>query len=383
MKIAVIASTPELLHQLQSQLEHNPGSDQFIFLQRHGHEIGLDRIDLFSTNVLILDAPSAGSDDLRAIAACTREHVNPAILYLCEELLDLMRAGVGEVIRLPLVPNEIRDAIERIRARNYISAAYRPRGKIISFMSCKGGSGATFLATNLGYILAAECHQKVLFIDLHMQYGDAAFYLSSTVSHHTLADIIMQSGLDSSVIASAAIQVTQDFYLLQAPESPEKAAGIQLQHVDNLLTVAIQEYDFVVVDLPHALDAISMKVLDRSERIFPIMQPMVPYMRAMGNTLHLFGMLGYEAHKVNVLLNRMEQNLSLSMSSMEDAIQKKIDRVIPNDFMNAAESVNNGVPIVKVAPQSGISTSLLEIAKDLSGVTIFTPKQSFLDRLFG
>lgn len=387
MKIVVIASNPEILHQIQSLLERNPGSDQFIFLQRHGKQIGLDRIDLFSTNVLILDSDSINPEDMKTIAACTREHINPAILYLCanhseQQLLELMRAGVSEVIHLPLAEHELHEAVERVRARNYISASYRPRGKIVSFMSCKGGAGATFLATNLGYALATECRQKVLFIDLHMQYGDASFYLSSTVSHHTLADIIKQSGLDSSAIASAAMQVAPDFYLLQAPESPEKAAGIQIQHVDNLLTVAIQEFDFVIVDLPHALDAISMKVLDRSERVFPVMQPMVPYMRAMSNTLHLFGMLGYESHKINVLLNRMEENLSISMNTIEDAIQKKVDRVIPNDFLHAADSVNNGVPILKVAPQSGICISLLEIAKDLSGVTSHTKEKSFFEKLF-
>lgn len=388
MKIAVIASTAERLHEIQEILERNPGNDQFVFLQRHGREIHLDRVDLFSTNILILDSETVETDDLRLIANCTREHVNPAILYLCgkhseTELLELMRTGVTEVVNLPLVAGELREAVERIRARHYISSAYRPRGKILSFISCKGGAGATFLAANLGYALATECHQKVLLIDLHMQYGDASFYLTDTVSHSTLADIVKQSGLDSTVVATASLQIAQDFNLLQAPESPEKAAGIQPQHVDNLLTVAIQDYDFVIVDLPLTLDALSMKALDRSDRVFPVMQPMVPYLRAMGNLLHLFSMLGYDAHKVSVLLNRTDQTLTLSMGRMEDVIQKKIDRLIPNDFNHAAEASNTGLPILKVAPDSPISTSLREMAKDLSGVAMPRHKQTLFDKLFG
>lgn len=388
MKIAVIASTPERLHELQEILERTPGDDQFVFLQRHGLEIHLERVDLFSTNILILDSEAVEADDLRLIANCTREHANPAVLYLCgkhseTELLELMRAGVTEVVNLPLAAGALRDSIERIRARHYISSAYRPRGKILSFISCKGGAGATFIAANLGYALATECHQKVLLIDLHMQYGDASFYLTDTLSHSTLADIVKQSGLDSTVVATASLQITPDYFLLQAPESPEKAAGIQPQHIDNLLTVAIQDYDFVIVDLPLTLDALSMKALDRSDRVFPVMQPMVPYLRAMGNLLHLFNMLGYDAHKVSVLLNRTDETLSLSMGRMEDVIQKKIDRLIPNDFIHAGESSNTGLPILKVAADSPISISLREMAKDLSGVALPSHKQSLLRKLFG
>ena len=388
MKIAVIASTPERLHELQNLLEKSPGQDQFVFLQRHGTDLRLDRLDVFTTNVLVLDSDVVSDDDLRIIAATTREHANPAIVYLCGEftgpqLLEVMRAGVSEVVSLPLKPAELTEAIERIRARHYISSAYRPRGKVISFMSCKGGAGATFLATNLGYTLAVECNQKVLYIDLHMQYGDASFYLTDTVTHNTLADIIKQSGLDSTVIATAAMQISDNYYLLQAPDSPEKAAGIQSQHVDNLLTVAIQSYDYVIVDLPHALDALTMKVLDRSERIYPVMQPMVPYVRAMANQLRVFSMLGYESSKVSAVLNRTDRNVSLSMGRMEDVIQKKIDRVIPNDFVNAAEAVNMGVPLAKMAPTSPVCASLREMAKDLCGIVATPVKQGLMNRLFG
>lgn len=388
MKIAVIASTPERLHELQNLLEKSPGQDQFVFLQRHNGEIRLDRLDVFTTNILILDSDTVNQEDLRLISATTREHANPAVIYLCGEftgpqLLEVMRAGVSEVVSLSLKPAELTEAVERIRARHYISSAYRPRGKIISFMSCKGGAGTTFLATNLGYTLAVECNQKVLYIDLHMQYGDASFYLTDTVTHTTLADIVKQSGLDSAVVATAAMQITDNYYLLQAPDSPEKATGIQPQHIDNLLTVAIQSYDFVIVDLPHSLDALTMKVLDRSERICPVMQPMVPYVRAMASQLRMFSLLGYESSKVSVVLNRTDRNVTLSMGRMEDVIQKKIDRVIPNDFLNAAEAVNMGVPLAKMAPISPVCASLREMAKDLCGVVATPVKQGLMNRLFG
>ena len=272
MKIAAIASSPESLIKIKEMLETNAHQDQFIFLERRDGQLDIDRMDLFSTNILVIDAENISKIDLKAISACTKEHPNPAIIFASSDtkngqMLELMRSGVSEVISYPVTEGELLEAIERLRLRRYISSTYRPRGKILSFISAKGGAGATFIAGNLGYALASDCKQKVLFIDLHMQFGDASFYLMESAGPSTLSDVISQTGLDSTVIASATVQVADNYYLLQAPDSPDKAVGIKPQHIDNLLTVAIQDFDYIIVDLPKEIDAITMKVLDRSNNI--------------------------------------------------------------------------------------------------------------------
>jgi pilus assembly protein CpaE len=202
MKISAIANNPESLVKIKEILETNSAQDQFVFLERRGGEIDIERVDLFSTNVLIIDAEKVSKSDLKTIASCTREHVNPAIIYATsdtqnERLVELMRAGVMEVIGFPVSQAELLESIERLRSRRYIASTYRPRGKILSFISAKGGAGATFVAGNIGYSLAEECRQKVLFIDLHMQFGDAAFYLVENAGPSTLTDVISQTGFCS------------------------------------------------------------------------------------------------------------------------------------------------------------------------------------------
>jgi pilus assembly protein CpaE len=64
-----------------------------------------------------------------------------------------MRAGVREVLlsraaRLP-VPGAGAH-------RGKLQRRGQTSGKVLAFISCKGGSGATFLATNLAYALAAS-----------------------------------------------------------------------------------------------------------------------------------------------------------------------------------------------------------------------------------
>jgi pilus assembly protein CpaE len=387
MKIAVIASTSTILNTLQEALASNSGQDQFVFLTRRSGKINLEEIDLVSTSIVIVDADKIEPLDLAVITSCTRNSMNPAFVFLTTAptetmLLDLMRAGVNEVVKLPLNIAELSAAIERIRARHYISSATPPRGRIISFVSCKGGAGATFLATNLGYVLATNFNKKVLYIDLHMQYGDASFYLSETAGKNSFADIIGQAGLDSTVVASSSMQVAKNYYLLQAPEAIEKTSGIKPQQVDNLLSVAVQDYDFVLVDIAETFDGLTMKALDRSEQIYAVMQPILPYVRAMSKVLHVFTLLGYSAQKVKVVLNRMGKDTKPSQAKLEEVIQKTCEWVVPNDFNNSIESANSGVPIQKLAPDSPVSKSLMYLAANLVGDKV-SARPSFFARLFG
>lgn len=387
MKIAVIASTQEMLGTLKDTLEANPGQDQFVYLQRREGRLSFEEVDLFSTHVVITDTAELNRDDLATISSATRNSMNPAFIYLCNkpsetQLMEMMHAGILEVVALPVQPQALRDSIERIRSRHYIAAATPPRGKVLSFVSCKGGAGATLLAANLGYVLATEFNKKVLYIDLHQQYGDAVFYLAEAAGKTSFADIIGQAGLDSTVVASASMRIAPNYYLLQAPESIEKTSGIKPQQVDNLLTVAVQDFDFIIVDIAESFDGLTMKALDRSEFIFAVMQPVLTYIRAMAKILHVFALLGYSGSKVNVVLNRMVNDSKPSQSKIEEAIQKPCDWVVPNDYKNCTESANAGIPLIKLSPDSLVTKSVRKMAMSLVGASETESGKSFLRKLF-
>src|SRR6185503_12407096 len=90
--------------------------------------------------------------------------------------------------------------------------------RVLAFVPCKGGSGATFLATNLGYQLASE-NKKVLLVDLNLQFGDAALFVHDHKPAHTLADIAHNiTRLDASFLAATVVNVSPNYALLAAPE---------------------------------------------------------------------------------------------------------------------------------------------------------------------
>lgn len=390
MKIVIISKTEDEALILQKVIAPFSSSDQLQHLSRIDGTLHLDRIDLPSTDIIIVDAEEVHDADVRAISAVAHGDSPhpPALIYLAsstthEELLRLIRGGVSDVLHRPIQPAEIRDAIDRIRSKR-LHIGRSNKCKVLSFVSGKGGAGATFLATNLGYLLATEANKKVLYVDLHMQGGDASFYLTNAVATSTIADIVKSPELDSMMIAAATIPIETNYSLLPSPDSPEKAAGLNAGNIDNLISVAMQDYDFVIIDLPHILDALTIKALDRSDLIFVVTQPIMTYLRAVAHMLHLFTRLEYEPSKVRMVLNRMDKVGMLSVARVEDSIQKNISLTVPNDFMNAVEAVNIGVSVIKSAPKSPISVALRSILAELIGEAVEAPpEKSFFQKILG
>ena len=139
------------------------------------HDFGKQRLP----DVLIVDCAWDALSDLVALERISQKYPNLAFILVCEHqspefLLHAMRAGVREVLRAPVDPVLLEASLERIR--HSMGLAPTRKGKVCALVSCKGGSGATFLAANLAHALAIDGDRKVALLDLNLQFGDALLF---------------------------------------------------------------------------------------------------------------------------------------------------------------------------------------------------------------
>lgn len=386
MKIAVVSDKRETLEEIRRLFDGHEDGAELSYHRRSGGKIAQQDTDADFPDLLVLDHTGSEHPEMVAVEEMTRRHPNLTVLMLCttrseDVLLGAMRAGIREVVAWPGAKREFLAAVERAKLRAAMPGMRRPRGKIFAFVSGKGGSGATFLAANLGYALAAECHKKVLFIDLNLQYGDASFFLTDKDNLMSVADVARQiERLDATFLASAAVDLLPNFALLAAPEDAERAAGVTGEQIERLLDVAAHNYDYVVVDLERSIDALAMKVLDRADLIYLVMEAMLPFIRDAKRLLHAFHQLGYRTEKIQVVVNRLEKDVGVPIKQVEKALSTAVHWTVPNDFANASASVNQGVPIIKLAPGSPVSRALLAYAKNLAGAE--QPRRGWFSQLF-
>ena len=388
LNISIIASDDAMIKNLQQVFSLNASSDQFIYMTRIEKDLRLNRVDVDKVNILIIDSEQISQEDLNAIGLLNQERIHPIVIYLSagwteENLIDLMRSGVNEIIHLPLngTSKELLDAIERIRQKSYIASSYKAKGKIISFISSKGGAGATVVAVNFAYLLADKHKKRVLYVDLHSQYGDAAYYLTDTPGPSNLAEIVAQPYMNSVTIASAAIQVSDNYYLLPAANNIEKSSKVQPHHVDNLLTVASAEYDFVVLDISSSLDSVGMRALDRSDWIYVVSQPILNYLKALINLLGIFSELNYSRQRIKVVMNKFDIDSGLPVNKVIDLIGRDVDSQIPYDILGVDESINSGIPIVKTSKSSSVSMAIEELCESLLEIKQTVKSESVLSKI--
>ena len=322
-------------------------------------------------DLLVLEGHALGHTELQILSYVTSRFPDLGVFMLCpdqspEFLIEVMRAGVREVLPVPLSRSVLIEAVERFQQRVTLARMPVNQCQVLAFIPCKGGIGATFLATNIAYTLAALKGKKVALFDLNLQFGDASLFVHDRPPATSIADIARQiQRLDGSFLASSMVQVLPNFGVLAAPEETEKAAEIKPEHINALFQVAIKHYDFVILDVGRELDAISLQALDRADFIFPVLQQSLPSIREAKRMLSVFRALSYANDKLRLVVNRYEKRADITLSDMEETLDLGIFKVVPNDYAVVTRAINQGNPIINLAPRSPVAKAVQDMAHEL------------------
>ncbi|AUT69230.1 AAA family ATPase [Paraburkholderia hospita] len=319
----------------------------------------LDDIDL-----LLVDGVQMTAQDFTTLASLTSQHASLVCVMLtpdpsAEVALRAMRAGVRDVRPWPAPHEDLLRAIDEIASR--IQGARRA-GKVISFVSCKGGSGTSFLAANLGFA-ASAAGKHALLIDLSQQYGEAAFLVTESTPPATIADVCMQiDRLDQGYLEACLTHVADGFDVLAGAPDPARAKEIKPEHLQRIVSLVRHRYDLVIFDVGQSISNVSIAALDLSESIFPVVQLSLPYLRGARRLLEMFRSLGYGSDRIHLVVNRFHKKGPLGLAELEKTLGQRVETVIPEDSASVSESINQGVPILRLARTSGVAKGLWEMA---------------------
>jgi len=381
-RITVVSSDAYHLNQITRILEQDSNLGEILTIQGGTHELETMKD---APDVLIVNGGLPESGGLESLERLRLSHPDTAFIVVSDNqtpdfLLRAMRAGVREVLPTPTAGAQLHAAIGRIAPKRRTQEA--TEGKILAMTSCKGGSGATFLATNLAWVLASAHGKRVALVDLNLQFGDAAMYVTDQKPASNLALVCQQiHRLDAAFLGSAMIEVAPGFHLLAAPEDPAHATDVKAEHVEAILKVASANYDFVIVDVGRSLDAVSLQPFDMADMIFPVVQLTLPFIREAKRLVEVFLSLGYPMSKVGLIVNRHQKSAEISLQDLERTVNAKVFKAVPNCYEDVAASVNQGEPIARLAKNSPVTKALREIAASLDTAQQKNGK-GWLSRLF-
>jgi len=333
-----------------------------------------DRLDVLGSaavviDLVMIDAEAADTVDLvMAIAGLAARPHPPSVLLAGNHLpaslvRALMKLPRSDVIEAPFTSNDLSRAAGSLLAGAVAAAPAAPSHQVEarcwSVIGSVGGCGATTIAIELATALneRAGRDQRVALVDLHLVDGAAAAYLGAT-ANMLLADASASpERIDAAMLDVFATRLADGLDLLAAPRDAKAFARVSQTAVCRLLEMAVQTYDWIVIDLPRHQQPWTLDVLAGSDEVLVVSELTVPALlsaRALAAEVEAELTGGAQPR---IILNRLASRMfgpAPSLAEAEKALQRKADGGITSDWEAAAASVNLGGSISHHRPRSKI-----------------------------
>jgi pilus assembly protein CpaE len=275
-----------------------------------------------------------------------------------EAILEAMRSGCGEYLVKPIDREQLVKAVARIGARRK-EKDEQGRAQILAFMGSKGGCGTTTLATQLGALLSSSFSRNSLLLDLHPDFGDAALYLKLTKSRLHFFELLENTDrLDADFLKSFVMRHSSGLELIPAPEgSVASREALPAGALTHTLSFLRQRYEFILVDLPPALNDANLTVIRDCDQLYLVTVAEVSAVRNVLRQLEYFRGKDIPSDKIRVVLNRHHKRSVVSDAQIEKVLKQKIFWRVPNQYPQVVKTIHEGDPIAQLS-SSEVTRSL-------------------------
>ena len=377
LSIGLAIETKELLDEVQSTLEQLPV--RVLIEQREIGELSdfLEKVERLRPEVMIIEVTRLRDTMEHVVSRIKSSSPDPMIIALNmtaepEAILGALRAGAHEFLHPPITSN-LRQALERkSHERSKTRERLKDKGKVIGFLSAKGGCGATTIACHTAAELGRQS-KKVLLADMDLDAGMVRF-LMKTKSPYSILDALNNlHRLDQSYWNALISNGLPGLEIISAPPTLAAKQQPNAEQLQNMLTFCRTQYDFSIVDLGRSLNVVSMNALDEIDETYLVTTLDVPALHQSKQIIQTLSGVGYAKH-LRLVLNRMPQRLDVTPDELEKMMSLPVFATLPNDYPSLYESYSEGSLL---PPSSRLGKELSRMAIKIAGITEEKSKRKF------
>jgi pilus assembly protein CpaE len=370
LKVLLAGRSKAALSELKQKLAAESRYELHVRHLENGHADPLYGLSLVP-DVLVMSLTERGNADLTELTQ-EQHRLRPPMIVVAEHgnaqtMRLAMQAGARDFLPGALGAQELIASIDRsaaqiVRGENGRSA------RLIAVVNAKGGSGATFVASNLAYIMSDVAKQSAALLSLDMQFESLTPYFDATLKHGLMEVLEAARDLDSVALDAFMTRHGSGLRLLAArPTSSFESLDDRSAELGMVLDKMTAQYDCVVVDMPRRVDRYTRPVLERATRVVLVVQQTLSHLRDAKRMMQICGEHGVGRDQVLVVVNRFEKGSMIGMDDVQRALQGVEVVSVPSDFKMVADSINLGVPMYEHARSSGVTKALMSLATNLGG----------------
>jgi len=369
LTIGLVIETKELWDEVHSTLQELP-----VRLLIEQHELGdlgefLDKVERLRPEVMILEVMKLREPMEHVVGRIKASSVDPMVIALHntaepELILSALRAGAHEFLHPPLKAN-LQQALERrSQERNKTRERLKQKGKVVGFLSAKGGCGATTIACHTAAELGRH-DKRVLLADLDLDAGMIRFLMKSKSPYSILDALNNLHRLDASYWNALVSNGLPGLEIIAAPQALASKQQPNQEQMQNMLTFCRGQYDFSIVDLGRSLNLTAMNSLEEIDETYLVTTLDVPALHQSKQIIQTLSGVGYGRERLRLVLNRMPQRLDVTPDELEKMMSLPVFATLPNDYPSLYESYSEGSLL---PPNSRLGKELNRMAMKVGGI---------------
>jgi pilus assembly protein CpaE len=364
------------LHQMPARVlfGHTESEDPKSFLHKFGDH---------KPDVVLLDAKLI-SGPMEPFLKMVRDlPAKPVIIALNQSaepdlILLAMRAGAGEFL-FPPFNEALRDAIERrIDEQRRSRESVGRQGRVVAFLSAKGGCGATTVVCHVAAELQRQSNFNILLADMDMHCGMVHFLMKAK-SPHTLQDAFNNlHRLDAHYWRALVSNGTPRLEIISAPDPINLHEMPKPEHLRQVLSFVRTQYDWSLLDLGSHLNNLKLSILDDVDETCLLTTLELPALHRAKQIMQKLLDSGYGRNRLRLVLNRVPPRMDVTPIEIEKMFGWPVYALLPEDHQALHEAYSEGKLL---PPSAGLSKNVARLTRKLTGMS--EPKQKTLFRLFG
>ena len=287
------------------------------------------------------------------------------------KILMAMRAGANEFVHSPVGP-ALAAAFKRAAQFRVPAAAPGRRGKVIGFVSAKGGCGATTVALHVAVDLKRRTGKEVLLAEFDISAGPLNF-LMKTQGQYSVSDAFDNlTRLDANFWSALVAPSRAGVFVLPAP-AKLAPSDCQAERVQRVIRFMRTQHDWVMLDFGRGINPLLAAVAEELDELFLITTIDIPSLHMAKSWLRTLPG-SFENVPVRLVLNRTQKALEVSLDEIQKIFGRPVHAVLPDDFAALYDAYANGALL---GPDSALGRCFARIAMQLNGETAVARHRRF------
>lgn len=286
----------------------------------------------------------------------------------------LLARGVIDYIPMPALPGDVVESLRNTPSASAPAPVAAPtlthgEKRVITFLSAASGDGASTAALNTAYALSQLHNGSTVLVDMDYQYGMVAKHIALQ-NQYGIRDLFdhPERGIDSMLI-KRMVATYGKLHVITAPAELRYLPVVSAEAVSALINTLKQNYDNIVLDLPHVWLPWVAAACQQSTQIVLVAQLWLKSVSHAARMMRAFRELNIPNDRVNTIINRSGAKFKegIDTKDFERVCGSSVRYTLANDIRTVIAAEAAARTVMEMDP-SQLSADTMRLARGLVGL---------------